>query len=303
MFKPLLAYQKSPTITYPVSASPKIDGIRGLCIDGVVKSRTLKNIPNTHIQEHYGHFLLDYIDGEFTIGPPTAKDVYRRSTSIIMSHDKPIDDIMFHIFDDFTELEWAYTLRYYALSSRFNYLKEKFKINLVPSVLIKNKEELDAYESVCLDEGYEGLMLRKPSGHYKCGRSGNKEGILLKLKRFVDSEARIIGIEAGSKNMNEAYTNEVGRTARSTKKENIIDDDIIGHFICEDIHGLFPGIQFKVARGVLTHDDARHGFINQQEWLGKIIKYKFFEGGNYEYPRFANYQGERSAIDIVTDER
>ena len=45
-----------------------------------------------------------------------------------------------------------------------------------------------------------------------------REGYLLKVKRFVDGEALVIGVTEPMHNANEAKTNELGRTARSHKK-------------------------------------------------------------------------------------
>ena len=51
-------------------------------------------------------------------------------------------------------------------------------------------EELDRIESL----GGEGLMLRQPGSRYEAGRSAT----LLKVKRFHDSDARVIGHQAGA---------------------------------------------------------------------------------------------------------
>lgn len=50
-------------------------------------------------------------------------------------------------------------------------------------------EELDRVEN----EGGEGLMLRQPGSKYEFGRSET----LLKVKRFLDAEARVIGYQPG----------------------------------------------------------------------------------------------------------
>ena len=50
--KPMLAAlcEDVTKLRYPVIASPKLDGIRALVIDGQLVSRTLKPIPNRYVQ-------------------------------------------------------------------------------------------------------------------------------------------------------------------------------------------------------------------------------------------------------------
>ena len=75
---------------------------------------------------------------------------------------------------------------------------------------INTMEELEKYEVDCLEIGYEGVILRDPNAKYKHGRSTVKEGGLIKVKRFSDSEARILAMEEQMKNNNEKKVNELG---------------------------------------------------------------------------------------------
>jgi len=53
VFKPILAGKLTPNtvLQFPVLASTKLDGIRCCITNGIAVSRTLKPIPNKHIQE------------------------------------------------------------------------------------------------------------------------------------------------------------------------------------------------------------------------------------------------------------
>ena len=84
---------------------------------------------------------------------------------------------------------------------------------------IRTPEELAAYESKITDLGYEGLIIRDPFAPYKFGRSTVREGFLLKVKRFVDSEAVVIGIEEEMYNGNEAQTNASIKTTPSPRRK------------------------------------------------------------------------------------
>ena len=59
-------------------------------------------------------------------------------------------------------------------------------------VTIHNAEQLTAYEEKCLADGYEGVMIRTPDSPYKCGRSTEREGWLLKIKRFEQRRAKYV---------------------------------------------------------------------------------------------------------------
>src|SRR5574340_811751 len=75
--------------------SPKLDGIRAVVIDGVVMSRSLKPIPNRHVQKRFRH--LEYYDGELIVGPANSPTVYRDTNSGVMAKDGD-PDVRFHVF-------------------------------------------------------------------------------------------------------------------------------------------------------------------------------------------------------------
>ena len=79
--KPMLAGNFDPKkAKFPYIATPKIDGIRFLMIDGVAVSRTFKPIRNKHIQSLLSQYLPDGVDGELTSG-----DTFQSSTSAVMT--------------------------------------------------------------------------------------------------------------------------------------------------------------------------------------------------------------------------
>ena len=73
-FKPMLAAPVTDIelLNYPVLASPKLDGIRCVVIDGVAYSRSLKPIPNEEIQKFFSSGKYDGFDGELICGPHNA---------------------------------------------------------------------------------------------------------------------------------------------------------------------------------------------------------------------------------------
>ena len=74
-------------------------------------------------------------------------------------------------------------------------------------------------------KGGEGLILRNPDGMYKYGRSTPKEQLSIKLKFFEQDEFEVVGFEERYTNTNEATTNELGYTSRSSHKSNLLPTD------------------------------------------------------------------------------
>jgi len=64
---------------------------------------------------------------------------------------------------------------------------------LVEHVVCEGNDQLFAELERITDLGGEGVMLRKPGSHYEKTRSST----LLKVKKFLDTEATVIGYEAG----------------------------------------------------------------------------------------------------------
>ena len=70
MFKPLLAatVKDLDTITYPVYASVKLDGVRAIAKDGEIRSRSNKPIANKRVQELLSAVSTLGLDGELIVG-------------------------------------------------------------------------------------------------------------------------------------------------------------------------------------------------------------------------------------------
>lgn len=281
--KPMLACEANlKTLKFPVLASPKLDGVRALVRGGLVLSRSLKPIPNRHVQLMYGRPELEGLDGELILGDPTHPEAYRRTVSAVMSIEGE-PDVDFHVFD-----RWNRDYPYTEITLSYGLTIPVF------STLIRTMEELEEYEVALLDKGYEGVMLRDPQSPYKFGRSTAKEGYLLKLKRFADSEAEIIGFEELLHNQNEATINETGHTERSTKQDGLLPADTLGALIVRDIHS---GVEFKIGTGFTAAE--RQKFWNLRAALrGALVKYQYFPTGSKEKPRFPSFQGFRHRIDL-----
>ncbi len=292
MNEPMLA---SPVdlakLSYPKLASPKLDGIRAVVRGGVLLSRKLLPIPNLYVQKMFKQF--EHLDGELIVGSPTAPNVMQATMSGVMAI-KGEPDVTFFAFDHLSVPGDPFTTRH----ARVNRLlaEEHCMLSGVDQVMVRHEAELLAFEQRCLDMGYEGIMVRDPAAPYKFGRSTVREGGLLKMKRFEDAEAKIIGCVAEFENTNVATRNEVGRTKRSTDAAGLVPKDILGALTVRGINGQFKDVEFNV--GGFTAAQKLDLWRRKDSLLGKVIKYKFFPHGSKDAPRHPGFLGFRDPRDM-----
>ena len=287
-FKPMLAGKADlDNIKFPVMASPKLDGVRVIVYDGVVYSRNFKRIPNDHVQALFGREECDGFDGELIVGDVTSDTVFQATTSGVMT-GAGNPDVTLHVFD-FIISEYNFSSRHGEVKERARRLKH---VKVVPHILINNIEELNAYEEECVAQGYEGIMIRDPKGKYKHGRSTTKEGGLLKIKRFEDDEAVVIGCEELMTNHNEQELDNLGHKVRSSKKEGMVPAGKLGALIVK--HKTFG--EFKIGSGFT--EEQRMSLWNERDSLnGKLAKFKYQPSGVKDKPRFPVFLGFRNKID------
>ena len=280
MIKPMLGIACDlEKLQFPLYASPKLDGIRALVTEDGLCSRNGKLIPNDFVRAMCKDLPIG-LDGELIVGNLTATDVFRRTSSEVMSK-KGTPRFSYQVFDNY-RTEGNFLKRYSTIP---------FNLRL-PHVSINSLKELLKYEETVLNLGYEGVMLRYPNAPYKFGRSTVKEGALLKLKRFSDSEAIILAVEPLYTNLNEATKDNLGRTTRSSHKANLEAQDRLGALLVRDI---YTGVEFSVGSGF--DDELRDELWNNNP-IGKTIKYKYFPVGQKDKPRFPIFLGFRDAQDM-----
>jgi DNA ligase-1 len=291
-FKPLLAAkcEDLSQLRYPVYVCPKLDGIRALVIDGVLVSRTLKPIPNKELQDRYGRPEYNGLDGELILGSATAHDVFNKTTSCVMTREADAHQVVLWVFDVVDDSSYEDRLRSYV---NYRTLYPNAFVH-VPYGLCTTQQEVEHIEQACVNQGYEGIMIRDPKGRYKMGRSTLKEQILLKFKRFETSEAVILRLEEKMHNDNAATTDELGYTKRSSHIENQRPAGTLGSLVVQDT---YTGCIFNIGTGFT---DADRGTIwsNPNQYIGKVVSYQHFPIGVVDKPRFPSYRGIRNAIDL-----
>lgn len=292
MFKPLLAAKAElDSLTFPMIASPKIDGIRCL-IDaerGAV-SRTMKPIPNDYVRSclNYYDLRLAGLDGEIITYTDGKIDDFNTVQSKVMgSGGRP--DFRFHVFDNFSNplMPYSERLRSLTLDIRF----DNPLLELVPTLPITSLAHLAEIERQYIDDlGWEGVMLRRPDGPYKFGRSTAKEGILLKVKRFEDSEAIIVGTVERFHNGNEAKQDAFGYIERSTAKGNLVPTDSLGALAVE-----WNGVRFEIGTG-FSEAQRQEYWRTRHDLVGRQVTFKFQGVGSLGAPRFPVFLGFRQDL-------
>jgi DNA ligase-1 len=284
---------------FPCWGMPKLDGVRMLNINSNALARSLKPHECKFITDKYSNDLFAGFDGELTVGDITAEDVLNKTSSATRTIGWQ-GKITWNLFD------WIPTPEFgnYSYEERYNYLVKyvsnlpeavSHDIKVIPYTVINTKEEAIEFYEKCLDEGYEGAIFRNPIAKHKDGRCTIKEGAYLRMKPQSDKEAIVLSIYEAMENQNEAKVNELGRTERSSHKENLVPKGMLGGMIAKC---LVTGIEINVGPGKMTHDQRKYYWLHQDEIIGKIIKYKSMDKGVKDLPRFPRFIDIRSERDM-----
>ena len=296
-FKPMLAAKTTGAdvefLKFPLLCSPKLDGIRCIGMNGVAMSRSLKPIPNKYVQKCFADFHgTNGLDGELIVGSPGASDAFNVTQSAIMTMEgKP--DFTFHVFDSISPPNTKFIDRLYTAH------KAVEKIPMCEAVVhsfVANDSELSRLEEQFLSDGFEGIMGRDPNGYYKYGRSTLKQQWLLKLKRFEDSEALILGVVEKLTNTNEKTKDALGHSVRSSKKAGMVAAGTMGALQVRDVK---TGVEFEIGTGFT--DEQRTWFWKHRKHVvenKELMKYRFQPIGVKDKPRFPSALGLRSRLDL-----
>lgn len=298
-FKPMLAgtHTDVSKLIFPLLASQKLDGLRATAQGGILLSRSLKPLPNKHVQELFKN-LPEGLDGELIVGDPLAPDAFRKTTRLVMSDDKPLnffpgEELQLYVFDMYGAEHFEKRLQN-AADALMRMHNPRYGAKLVPHRVIYGIEELNAFEAEMLSKGAEGVMVRAPEGPYKEGRATEKSGWLVKVKRFEDSEAAIIGCYEEMENTNEQQVNELGRSKRSSAKEGLVPKGTLGGFEVRDLN---TGVVFCIGSGFTAEMKAEY-WQKRDKLVGSTVKYKYFPSGSKDKPRHPTFLGLRDERDM-----
>lgn len=292
-FKPMLAKEADlKKLRFPLYAQDKIDGIRVVVKDGQVLTRSLKPVPNVEIQRYLARPEFEGLDGEIIVGDPLDPECFNKSTSFVRKAGRTGQPWAFHVFDLHNMPGASTTERMETLRTKVDGLSDFTHIRMVPTLLVSSMEYLEDLEAEYVEQGGEGLILRNPNAPYKYGRSSPTDGACLKMKRFVDAEATIVGVYEEMHNGNEATTNALGRTERSSHAANKTGKGRLGGLEVVGLNGEFEGVDFRIGTG-FNHALKEFLWADREKLPGAVVKYKYVPIGSKDRPRFPVYLGFR----------
>lgn len=291
-FRPLLAEKVHlPTLEYPTYASPKYDGFRCI-INGMGEpmSRNMKPVANGYVFSKIKEMNLPKFDGELLTYTNDKVDDFNTIQSKLSTRSG-MPDFKYMVFDQYMLSQEPFCDRYGKLETWFKFNGDRHKrLELVPQLLLDNEEALLEYEASCLADGWEGVMVRGINGPYKFGRSTVREGILLKLKRFFDAEAVVVQAHELRHNANEATTNVLGYTERSSHKANMQGMDTLGKFTVR-----WGEVEFDVGTGFTAAQRDRY-WREPDKMVGMTLTFKYQSLGPSGKPRFPVFLGFRHDV-------
>ncbi|MCP4320600.1 MAG: hypothetical protein GY787_01815 [Alteromonadales bacterium] len=248
-----------------VFVQPKLDGVRCIFTKDGAFSRTGKQFKNV---AHLEYDLTDFfrknpfavLDGE--LYNHALKDDFEKIISLVRKQKPTEEDarnaqhlVQYHVYDTIAEGP--------NYEDRFNWLRNNLPIaasmTLIKNTNVDSYDEAKMLHDVHLAQGYEGSILRlnKP---YEQKRSYN----LQKFKDFQDTEATIIGYEAGKGK----FTGLIGKF--------FMQDDDGNEFGCP----IGKGYNFADRKAILD---------NVHDYIGQRATFTYFQrtqAGSYRHPLF-----------------
>ena len=255
LFLPMLAHRydkQHAKIKFPCYVQPKLDGVRMLARregDSVAMwSRMGKPID---IPDRINQQLLDVLeDGECTDGELYVHGwTFQRIVSAVKKKTPDTDLLEYHIYDS-PHLDLTFEDRFVNPNRNLGP-----NVKLVVTETTNDQAEFDGAEQAFLTQGYEGMMARNFGSLYKFK---HRSYDLQKVKRFIDSEYKIVGGKDG-----------VGKEKGLIVWKCVTD----------------KGLEFHV-RPTGSADTRRDAFNNMNDYLGKMLTVQYQELTDDGVPRF-----------------
>ena len=265
----------SEPVTYPVRVEAKLDGLRVVAVKskGEVTLYTrngtvLETLPR--IKAAIEELPVD----DFVLDGEAMGEDWNESASVVMSAKSKKDDstMRYHVFDYVPLADWqaqktdlTYSERLTILNPLITSQGDSSPFRLVKSMTCNNEEELRSFYTSCLDENYEGVMLKDVKAKYQWKRSA----AILKLKPVATEEGVVVGWYEASV---------------ATKRA-----------------GQFGGFRVLTPNGVVTrvgggYSDKLKTEVNADpdSWIGRIVECEhqppFTPDGKMRFPVFCRFR-------------
>lgn len=267
-------------VTYPIAGEPKLDGVRCLIFAKEIESNLFQtysisregksyNFGTTLIRNKLVALFNDnpdiILDGELYVhGMPQNRisGAMRSGKYIPEVHDT----MEYHVYD-IVDNKKTYQERREVLQNLFIYY-EGFIMGHMK--YLASREEVDAYEIKCIEDGYEGIMLKSLNGLYEIGKRSYNN---LKVKQFEEEEFIIVGYELGKRGV----------------------QDLIFHCETKDGKLFKPTAIGTIAEKQQYYQDLElDKFTNTKTIIGQLATVKFKFWSEYGIPNHCHVKGLRN---------
>lgn len=315
---PQLAIDVAPDfkgMRFPVWGFYKIDGVRGCHVTGKFTGRSLEDMKNTALAEKFGRPGYEGMDGELTINgllrdcelPRIIEQDGDRATLCSLTtgitnraklrkgETELPTNVVWNLFEYLHPdvIDLVYEERYGRLAALVGDGADP-AIRLLPYEVIETPEQAAAFIIRAVDLGYEGAVFRDPKAKHKHGRATVKGNDFWRFKPASVKDCVITGFEEAMENQNEATTNALGHTERSSHKENKVGKGMIGTFLATDV---VTGQAVRLNAGSSTHQQRVEWFNNPDEIVGWAAEYCSLDTGVKDAPRQARFTRRREKYD------
>ena len=190
-----------------VFLEPKLDGVRVVAIcdvdrdEVVLMSRNGKELTNfPHINQQLDE-LLDQLPQSYVFdGEIMSENFQVLMREIHRKGGAKTEDAVLNLFDCLplkAFKEGGYKLPLHSRKQELEGFKFGSNIQLVERVevdLDNDRGRFLDYNKLCVDKGYEGIMVKPVEGHYECKRST----LWLKVKPFIEVSLTVVDTEEGT---------------------------------------------------------------------------------------------------------
>ena len=268
-----------------VFLEPKLDGVRVVAIcdvdrdEVVLMSRNGKELTNfPHINQQLDE-LLDQLPQSYVFdGEIMSENFQVLMREIHRKGGAKTEDAVLNLFDCLPLKAFkggGYKLPLHSRKQELEGFKFGSNIQLVERVEVDLDNDRDRfldYNKLCVDKGYEGIMVKPVEGHYECKRST----LWLKVKPFIEVSLTVVATEEGT-----------GRNAGKLGAL-IVEGTDMGKFI-----------RTNVGSG-LTDQDRESYWADRDQLIGQIVEIRAdaitqnqdaVNEYSLRFPRFLRFRG------------
>ena len=197
-------------MTGEVLVEPKFDGVRVLAVCDVDKdeitlySRNGKELTNFPlIKLNLDTVILEQLEQSVVLDGEVMSDDFQTLMREIHRKDgAKTDDAVLNLFDIVPLVDFVQGKSKLTLLQRKEMLEGlKLPVNVKTVEYVRmnlsdedGQKQVADYNKLCIDRGYEGIMIKPADGIYECKRSA----LWLKVKPFIEVSLKVVDVEEGT---------------------------------------------------------------------------------------------------------